>query len=149
MKFLGRALFIILLPLVRLFIRHTSRAYVIIESRNQVLMAKGWFGRQLWQLPGGGASRKETNLQAAVRELKEETGLVIDPALCQPVISGRWQTDRLGHSYEIFYCRMAEPLPVKTRRPELIDCRWIHTYELSQDNCAQDVLRALGAAGLI
>ncbi|HVX58613.1 MAG TPA: NUDIX hydrolase, partial [Candidatus Saccharimonadales bacterium] len=89
------------------------------------------------------------NLEAVIRELKEETGIVIDSAKCRTVTSGRWQTDRLGHSYEVFYCRLPAPLPVKMRRPELIDCRWLHSYELSSDNCPQDVLRALGAAGLV
>jgi len=35
----------------------------------------GW-----WELPGGGIDPGETYLDAAVREIKEETGLVLDPA---------------------------------------------------------------------
>lgn len=149
MRLLGRWAFVTLLPLVRLFIRRTRRAYIIVESKNQVLLAKSWFGRQAWQLPGGGVHRRETSLQAVIRELKEETGIMVDPAKCRSVAAGRWQADKLGHVYEVFYYRAGAPLPVKVRRPELIDCRFVNTYELSADNCTQDVLQALGAAGLI
>jgi 8-oxo-dGTP pyrophosphatase MutT (NUDIX family) len=36
--------------------------------------AEGW-----WELPGGGIDPGETYVQAAVREIREETGLVIGP----------------------------------------------------------------------
>jgi len=149
MNAIGRWAFNILLPLVRLFIRRTKRAYIIIESDGQVLLTKSWFGHQAWQLPGGGVHHGEANLQAATRELREETGVVVGSSACHSVVTSRWQSDNLGFSYEVFYCQARGPLPLKVRRPELIDCRFVKPDELSADNCGQDVLQALTTAGLI
>jgi len=39
----------------------------------------GW-----WELPGGGLGRGESYLEAAIREIREETGLLLDPAHVSP-----------------------------------------------------------------
>jgi 8-oxo-dGTP pyrophosphatase MutT (NUDIX family) len=58
---------------------------VVLDAANQVLLLQTRdlgnpvFGTS-WELPGGGMEPGETYIEAAVRELKEETGIRIEPA---------------------------------------------------------------------
>lgn len=56
-----------------------TRVAVVLND-HEVLLVKNWLGSQQWTLPGGGIKRGETPLQCAVRELFEETGLVVEPS---------------------------------------------------------------------
>ncbi len=53
----------------------------MVRRGDQVLLAQrskgGYIGR--WGFPGGHVERGETVIEAAIRELREETGVVADP----------------------------------------------------------------------
>ncbi|QBX63342.1 NUDIX domain-containing protein [Dehalococcoides mccartyi] len=49
------------------------RGTAIVETPEGILVTAG--GSKVYLLPGGGANKHETRMQAAMRELKEETGL--------------------------------------------------------------------------
>ncbi len=49
------------------------RGTAIVETDKGILVASG--RSKIFLTPGGGANRKESRMQAAIRELKEETGL--------------------------------------------------------------------------
>lgn len=55
------------------FLTQRRRGTAIVETKKGILVAAG--RNKVFLLPGGGASRKESRMQAAIRELKEETGL--------------------------------------------------------------------------
>jgi 8-oxo-dGTP pyrophosphatase MutT (NUDIX family) len=52
-------------------------AFAVIHRRRRVLLVKPRGGKR-WQLPGGGIKPHETPWRAALREIREETGLVAD-----------------------------------------------------------------------
>lgn len=58
--------------------RRMSTAAVILESEDKVLIVKANY-KSHWTFPGGTIDAGETPKQAAVRELKEETNLDVDP----------------------------------------------------------------------
>lgn len=52
---------------------HRRKGVAIVESSKGILVVAG--RNRKFTLPGGGANKGETRLKAAIRELKEETGL--------------------------------------------------------------------------
>lgn len=50
---------------------------VIADSRERVLLVRHGY-RPGWHFPGGGVERNETLVAAIKRELKEETGVILD-----------------------------------------------------------------------
>ena len=90
--------------------QHRPTARVILRNaKNEVFMLLTHFDPEVglpprWLTPGGGIDAGETALQAAVRELFEETGIRVTPeALGEPIWStmGRWDwADGNHHTYE-------------------------------------------------
>jgi putative (di)nucleoside polyphosphate hydrolase len=80
---------------------------VLLNSKNEVFVGRrGDLLEEAWQLPQGGIEQGETPLVAALRELKEETGIENVEVLAE---SGRW-----------VYYRVPDELAVKAW-----DGRWI------------------------
>lgn len=78
-------------------------AFVI--KGDKILMVQNYFfQRFFWSLPGGGIHKEETPEQAAIRELKEETG--IDGEIVRP-LSIIFHKD--GHKEYTFFVRMKDP----------------------------------------
>ena len=57
---------------------------VIITDGAQIVLGHITNGKY-WDIPKGGVDKGESFLDAAVRELKEETGLVVDPTILVPL----------------------------------------------------------------
>ncbi len=125
--------------------RHAVRV-VLTDASGRVLLfhvltpdeaPDGW-----WELPGGGIEPGETHLDAAVREIWEETGLVLDPAQISPPAWRRdstWRSRgkrRLQHEV-VVHARLAADQPQVidgARTPEEIEdyvaARWWHVPEI-------------------
>ena len=55
--------------------RHRAAIFVLDDKGNVLLFHRHKLGEEYYAVPGGGVESGETPEQAAVRELKEETGL--------------------------------------------------------------------------
>ena len=104
-------------------------AAAIFDGRGRVLLVRHTYGRLNWSLPGGIALPAEEPSLAAVRELREETGLVLEPG----EISGAYY--EAGHDFGPmlhFVFRFAndpDQAPVATP-PEIGEIRWCDPDDL-------------------
>jgi 8-oxo-dGTP pyrophosphatase MutT (NUDIX family) len=50
---------------------------VIVIRDGKILLVRHWYAPSVWTLPGGGVHRGESIEDAGIREVREETGLII------------------------------------------------------------------------
>jgi 8-oxo-dGTP pyrophosphatase MutT (NUDIX family) len=131
------------LPVIRLLIRRTNRAYLIIQKDDKVLLTNNWFGNNLWALPGGGIRSSETPEQALVREVEEELELKIDQKSLKLLDSGRWQTDQLNFKYLIYGTNQKIGPKFKQNKLELVDVGWVNIESLNTNNTSEEILKVL------
>ena len=58
--------------------RQVVAVFVFIRKGDSILLVKQNYGQRYWSLPGGVVEAGESIAQAAIREVKEETGLDIE-----------------------------------------------------------------------
>jgi 8-oxo-dGTP pyrophosphatase MutT (NUDIX family) len=117
-------LYILLLPLIRIVIRRTRRAYVLLVCEGEVLLVKNWLARDRFWLPGGGVHKNESMQDGAVRETYEEFGVKVDNSQLKSRAKGRMQDDNLGFEYEIFTCYIAKKPIMVVDKNEIVEYGW-------------------------
>ncbi|MBU2342513.1 MAG: NUDIX domain-containing protein [Alphaproteobacteria bacterium] len=101
---------------------------IACDLQERVLLVRHSYGPEGWFLPGGGIRRGEVPLQAAVRELREETGCTAEGVQ----LLGAFEDEVSGspHTAYIVTCLTAdEPRP---DRREVVEARFFPTHSLPE-----------------
>ena len=138
MKKLGKIAYRIISPIMLylpIFRRPRTRVAVVLNER-EILLVKNWLGHQRWTLPGGGIKRGEKPVEAAVRELWEETGLRLNPA--ELVFLGHMTNPEPPKAVMAFRVDLkdldsAVAIPAHSRH-EIIDLAWHPLENLPADH---------------
>jgi 8-oxo-dGTP pyrophosphatase MutT (NUDIX family) len=127
--------------------RHREAARVVItDSRLVLLLADtdpGLPGSRWWVTPGGGIDAGESALQAAVREVSEETGLVVEPErligpVAERLVVHGYSDQVLSQRESFFVLRVDAPFEVspagltEAERLTLDGCEWLPLEGLAQ-----------------
>lgn len=105
---------------------------ICISATNKVLLVQGRQGEKKWSFPKGHRELYDsTSLQCALRELREETGLILDKSY---VGSKRF---RAGEYFIYLLPHELQPKPQDTK--EIQNARWFTVAELVTLNKNVDV----------
>jgi len=118
---------------------------ILLNRENKVFVGKRIDNQKdFWQMPQGGVDRNESFLQAAKRELEEETGIKsveiikefddwLEYNLPKDLLGKIWQGKYRGQKQKWFIMKFLgknEEINIKTKNPEFIEWKWIKPSEL-------------------
>ena len=129
-------------------------AMVVLRDREDRYAVVWSPRREEWSTPGGGREPGESVRECAVREVREETGLVIDPEVLEPVGAeqfgpaaggARWPA---GGFLQLFTAVLDRPSPpLVAREADAVDPQWVSAQDL-QARCGDRFWWPLVAAVL-
>ena len=119
---------------------------IVLNNKNKIFVGKridNQVGNH-WQMPQGGVDKDEKFLQAAKRELEEETGIKtikiikeIDDwfiyYLPKNLLGNVWQGKYRGQKQRWFITKFigsSQEINIKTKHPEFIEWKWIEIKNL-------------------
>jgi len=74
-----KTIYFLIWPFVFIYAPMRVRSRIMVIKNNTFIGVKHSIGSNKWSLPGGGVKKGEDNKDAAIRELQEELGLVVQP----------------------------------------------------------------------
>ena len=119
---------------------------VLLNKENKIFVGKRIdFPKDYWQLPQGGVEENENYLEAAKRELEEETGIKsvklikelvewLEYDLPENLLGKIWNGKYRGQKQKWFIMKFLgseEEINIDTKKPEFLDWKWIKPTELS------------------
>ena len=120
---------------------------VLLNSENKVFVGKRIDNPgNFWQMPQGGIDKNESYLEAAKRELKEETGVVtvkiikeldewLTYNLPKNLLGKIWGGKYRGQKQKWFIMKFLgknNEINIKTKKPEFLEWKWIEPSKLPE-----------------
>ena len=120
---------------------------IVMNSENKIFVAKRIDNsKNFWQMPQGGINKNEDYLQAAYRELEEETSIksvklirelegTTTYELPNRLLGIIWKGKYKGQKQKWFLMRYLgkdNEINIKTQKPEFLEWKWIKLEELTK-----------------
>ena len=121
---------------------------VLLNRNNKVFVAKRIDNaKNFWQMPQGGKDKGEKNIDAALRELFEETSIknvsiikeidgTISYNLPKNLLGIIWKGKYKGQVQKWFIMKFNgddKEINLKTKNPEFLECKWVDIEEITDN----------------
>ena len=119
----------------------------LLNNNNQIFVAKRIDNpNDFWQMPQGGIDKGESSLDAAIRELYEETGIkrvevlkelsetmtyILPNNLLGVIWRGRFKGQKQKW-YIMKFLGQDNEINLKTKNPEFLDWKWVNVDKLTE-----------------
>ena len=107
----------------------------------------------MWGLPAGKVDDGETDLEAMIRELQEETGYAADPSELTLLGEDEFlahDDDDMPFIFTTFILKLARPIEIKLRKDEHTDFGWTSVEDIDKiPNLITDLEQLLYLVGYI
>jgi len=135
-KYLGMVTYWLTFPLIWIYVRISPpRSRVLVVRNGSILLVGSWLGSGKMTIPGGGINKGEAPIDAAVRELHEELGLLVTTSQLRPLglreVTGR--LNLLSRHY-LFVVELESMPVIQPARLEVIHYNWTRIDELGNVN---------------
>lgn len=132
-------------PLFFVYLRRSERTRVILHDEGKVLVVRNWVSDGTWQLPGGGLHPRENVIAGALREVHEETGIMLEQRQLRFVAEREYR--RYGHRFRfhVFVTQGFDASQMHRQAHEISRIEWIDHRALTPQNASPDTLLALEA----
>ena len=125
----------------------TGVGIIVLNKKNKVFVAKRIDNpKNFWQMPQGGVDKGESFLNAAYRELEEETGMknlefikeiegTMTYELPEHLLGIIWKGKYKGQKQKWFLMRYLgndNDININTNNPEFLEWKWIDLNEITE-----------------
>ncbi len=112
--------------IVSVWIRNTKGEYLLSKRSMEKLVSPG-----VWECTGGAVDVGETTLDAAVREVKEELGIDLDPS--RGVLARSTKHDLMHEFYDVWvFEEDIDIADIKLQSEEVSDVRWMTKKDVDE-----------------
>jgi len=130
-QIIGRILYWLSWPVLFIYLRNSKRCRAIVSEGDNILIIRNWLGPGHYTLPGGGLRPYEDPKRGIIRELEEETGLVVKADNLM-LIKPQYLAIEKGHSYQCFgfYVKVDKYQQITRQKYEIAEIKWVNKREV-------------------
>ncbi len=133
LRFFGSFFYWTTWPLLYILVPLSRRVRIIVKVNDEILLVEGLHGNGDYMMPGGGIKKNESEEQAALRELYEETYIKLRNSNLRHICNiDHRRNGVLSHLVVYELVLLEKPNVTSARDFEIVNYKWVSIRELQK-----------------